>query len=238
MYKIKEFAKLTGVSVRALHHYDEIGLLHPEDITESGYRLYGKKSLETMQQILTYKELEFSLDKIKKILKSKEYNLETALFEQKELIELKQKRLDKILTLIDKMIVNKGEIMEKDFHEAYAKEAEQKWGESDAYKESQRRYKSYSPEKLKEIEEEQTQNFRDLANLMDREISDTAVQLQVAKARDFITKYWYDCSLEIFEGLGQMYVADERFTKNIDKYGVGLAHFFSEAIAYYVKNNR
>jgi DNA-binding transcriptional MerR regulator len=245
MIKIKAFAQKMGVSIRMLRHYDQIGLLQPESVTEAGYRLYGKRSERLMEEILLFKELEFPLEQIVEIIYSPNYDRDSALKAHKELIRLKQARYKRIDRLIDSMLENKenkmSEIKEalsakeiKAHQATYAQEAEQKWGESDAYKESQKRYKSYSDAELEAISKEQGQIYSDLATMMERGVEDDAVQAKVHEAREFITKYWYECSVEMFEGLGQMYIQDARFTKNIDKFGEGLAQFLSDAIDYYV----
>lgn len=158
---IKEFAKLTGVSVRTLHYYDEIGLLKPFAVDEqNGYRFYDGQSLQRMQEILFYRELDFSLKEIQQILSSPDYDKQTALAGQKRLLTLKKERLERLISALEGAM--KGEEItmnvfdNSDFEtqrEAYAKEAQEKWGSTDAYKESAEKTSCYSKEKWKEVNE-------------------------------------------------------------------------------------
>ena len=137
--KVKEVADLVGISVRTLHHYDEIGLLIPEDMTQAGYRIYSEKNLEHLQQILFFKELGFSLKKIKEIMESPTFNRQEALTKQHQMLLEKRKRIDQMIWTIEKTIQHsKGDITmtneEKfkgfDFsHNPYEEEAREKWGD-------------------------------------------------------------------------------------------------------------
>ena len=145
--QIKEFAKFTGVSVRTLHYYDEIGLLEPAYVDEhTGYRYYDEKSILRMQEILFYRELDFSLKSIDEILSSPNYDKDKALKEQKKLLMLKKERLEKLILAIDDAV--KGENVMKAFDnsefEKYKTEAKERWGKTDAYKEHAEKTKNYS----------------------------------------------------------------------------------------------
>ena len=251
MYKISEFSKLCGMSIRMLRHYDEIGLLVPYSTTNKGYRVYDDANLKKAQEILLFKELEFSLSEITEILGSKNYNPNDALHMQKNLLTLKRERLDKIIDFIDELLNNKEISMKDTLNKAldksvidntklmYAKEAKQRWNTTSEYKQSQERMSSYSQEELEQIQEEQAKIYKDLAQLMSKGIKDEEVQNKVHEVRMFISKYWYECTIDIFSSLGEMYVSDERFTKNINKAaGAKLSPFLSEAIAYYCDQNR
>lgn len=141
--KIREFARLTGVSVRTLHFYDEIGLLKPSSVDEqNGYRFYDEQTLMRMQEILFYRELNFSLKEIRMILSSPDYDKQNALKEQKHLLTLKKERLERIISALDSAmkgeIVNMNVFDNSEFEEKrneYAKEAREKWGDTAAYKE-------------------------------------------------------------------------------------------------------
>ena len=158
---IKEFAKLTGVSVRTLHYYDEIGLLKPSSVDEqNGYRFYDERCLERMQEILFYRELDFPLKDIQAIIFSPDYDKQIALKEQKHLLTLKKNRLEGLITALDGAM--KGEnftmnIFDNSEFEAqreqYAKEAKEKWGSTAAYKESAEKTCGYSKKKWNEINE-------------------------------------------------------------------------------------
>ncbi len=249
MYKINEVSKLTGVSIRMLHHYDKIGLLSPSKRTDSNYRIYNDEDITRLYQILLFKELEFPLQEIKQILDDKEFNREEALKVQRNLIFEKKKRLERILESIDDTIENLGgETMSKNnfkafnyqevkkHQEKYKEETEKRYGNSDSYKESQEKTSKYSKNDWENIMEEASVIYEELSKLMDKDPSDEKVQELIEKWRNHITTNFYNCTVEIFRGLAFMYVGDERFTKNIDKYGEGLAQFMSDAMIIYCDN--
>ena len=239
---IKEFADFTGVSVRTLHYYDEIGLLKPS-ITDknNGYRYYNEESAERMFEIIFLRELDFSLKSIKDILSSPDYNKKEAYRKQKELLLLKKSRLDRLILALEK--AEKGEfdmktLNNKEYENAknsYEKEVKEKWGHTDAYKQSQKKTTGYSQEKQKDINEGLMAVFADFAKAMNSGLSAESVEaVAVAeKLQAYITENFYTCTPQILAGLGQMYVADERFKHNIDKHGEGTAAFICEAIKIY-----
>ena len=240
--QIKEFAGLTGVSVRTLHYYDEIGLLKPSYVDEqNGYRFYDENSLERMQEILFYRELDFSLKSIAEILASPNYDKRQALAEQKRLLTLKKDRLERLIAALEQ--AEKGEITMSAFdnseyetaRQQYEDEAKQRWGGTDAYKQSQAKTAGYSKDKWNDVLGGLNGAFAEFAvcrNGGHTPDSDAAQQL-VKKLQDYITANFYHCTDEILAGLGQMYVCDERFKKNIDKNGEGTAEFVAEAIKIY-----
>lgn len=249
MYMINEISKLTGVSIRMLHHYDKIGLLVPSKRTDANYRMYSDEDVAKLYQILLFKELEFSLQEIKTILQDENFDREKALKEQRNLIIKKKNRLEKIIESIDDTINNfGGNVMNKNnfkafdyedikkHEEKYKEETERKYGKTDAYKESKEKTSKYSKNDWENIMGEAESIYVELSKLMDKEPSDEQVQLLVEKWRNHITENFYNCTIEIFRGLALMYVADERFTKNIDKYGEGLAQFLSDAMNIYCDN--
>ncbi len=252
MYKVSEVFKLTGVTVRMLHHYDKIGLLVPSEKTESGYRVYNEDDITRLYQILIFKELKFSLSDIKKILDDSNFDREKALINQRKMIENQKQRLENILNSIDETILSlKGDgIMSKNnfkvfnyeevkkHEEKYAEETKNKYGKSDAYKESKEKTSNYTKNDWNNIMGEADDIYSRLADLMNRDISDSEVQGLVEEWRNHISKNFYNCTVDIFRGLALMYVADERFTKNIDKYKKGLAQFLSDAMNYYCDNNK
>lgn len=250
MYKINEVSKLTGVSIRMLHHYDKIRLLEPSKRTDSNYRMYNDDDIARLYQILLFKELEFPLQEIKQILDDKDFNREEALKVQRNLIFEKKKRLERILESIDDTIENLGgNVMSKDnfkafgyeevkkHQEKYKEETEKRYGKSDAYRESQGKTSKYSKNDWENIMQEAGAIYEELYKLMDKDPSDEKVQELIEKWRNHITTNFYNCTIEIFRGLALMYVGDERFTKNIDKYGEGLAKFMSDAMNIYCDNN-
>lgn len=247
-YKIKEVADIVGVSVRTLHHYDQIGLLKPESLTTAGYRLYSDHDLENLQQILFFKELGFSLNEIREILENPAFDRKQALESHKKILLEKKKRLEGIIHLVEKTIyrIEGGINMDnKEMFDAfdmseiekqqrkYAEEVKEKYGNTDAYKESQKKTSGYTKKDWGDISIKSDEIYKRLASLMDKDIDDPEVQEVIGNWRQFITDNFYQCTLEIFRGLGDLYVSDERFTKNIDKYHAGLAEFMRKAIHYY-----
>ena len=239
--QIKEFSRFTGVSVRTLHYYDEIGLLKPARVDKStGYRYYDEHSLLRMQEILFYRELDFPLKHIEEILTSPNYDKHKALQAQKEMLILKKERLERLIFAIDG--ATKGENVMKAFDntefEKYKAEAQEKWGSTDAYKEHQEKTKGYSKDKWNSMAAGMDAIMGQFAASMKQgDAPDSAAAQDLVKAlQSHITENYYTCTKEILFGLGQMYVTDERFKANIDKHGDGTAAFICEAIRTYCKN--
>ena len=240
---IREFAKLTGVSVRTLHYYDEIGLLKPSAVDEqNGYRFYDEESLTRRQEILFYRELDFPLKDIQDILTSPDYDKHNALKEQKHLMLLKKERLERLITALDSAM--KGEKLTMNVfdnsefeaqRELYAKEAKEKWGNTEAYKESAEKTKGYSKEKWDEVNKGMDSLMAEFAECMKNGVAPDSDEAQalVKKWQDYISNNYYTCTNEILRGSGVMYTADERFRANINKHGDGTAEFMCEAIEVY-----
>lgn len=240
---VSELAKRALVSVRTLHYYDEIGLLKPAYITDANYRYYNEESLRRLELILYYRELDFPLTEIAEILNKSDFDRDLALAQQARLLKLKRDRLTRLIAQLETSI--KGGAMSfeefdmseiEEAKEKYGKEAEERWGHTDAYQESARKAKSYGPQDWERIKNEQDVIYRGFAELAAQgadPASEEARTLVIAW-QDNITRNFYHCTNEILAGLGQMYVADPRFTTTIDKYGEGTAAFKSAAIAAYV----
>ena len=238
--QIKEFAEITGVSVRTLHYYDEIGLLVPAHVDRfTGYRYYDKNSLLRMQEILFYRELDFSLKSIGEILSSPNYDKNKALNEQKHLLILKKERLEKLISAIDGAV--KGEnvmtVFDNSEFEKYKAEAKEKWGTTSAYKEYTEKTKDHSDQRWNNLAEGMDCIMAEFAVCMrNGETPDSAgAQKLVKTLQNYITENCYLCTNEILAGLGQMYVADERFRNNIDKHADGTAEFICKATEIYCK---
>lgn len=241
---IKEFAKLTNVSVRTLHYYDEIGLLKPSFVDEqNGYRCYDEKALERMQQILFYRELDFSLKSISEILSSPNYDKYQALVRQKELLILKRQRLDRLIDAIDDSMKGVNTMDMKAFdnteyenaRDEYMQEARERWGDTKAYREYLDKTKDFSVEKMNNAEAQLDMIFAEFAECMTggSEFSDCKAQRIAEKLQMHITENYYKCTTDILSGLAWMYVDDERFKNNIDRHGKGTAEYASKAIEYY-----
>ncbi|MBB6478954.1 MerR family transcriptional regulator [Spirochaeta isovalerica] len=248
MYKVKEMAEMAGISVRTLHHYDRIGLLIPKKVGENGYRLYSEENISQLQQILFLRELDFSLETIKEMMADPSFGGVDALGRQRELLLKKRNRLDRIITALDETITarQEGKVMEKkkmfdafdmkeieEHQEKYAAEVKERWGNTDAYRESSRRTKKYGEKEWAAIKAESEDIYKTLVSLMDSDPDDKAVQDQIERWKQHMTKWFYQVNNEMLAGLGEMYVDDPRFTKNIDKYGEGLAVFIRDAIRVY-----
>lgn len=248
MYKVKEVADLASVSVRTLHHYDHIGLLSPSEVSDSGYRIYGEAELARLQQILFFKEMDFSLEKVKRILDDPDFNEEEALEHHREILMKKKKRLERLIHSVDQTLgtVRGGERMAEEerfepfnkseieaHQKRYEKEVEERWGGTDAYKESKRKTTGYSDEDWKRIQDEGDRIDRDLVARMDQGPENEEVQRLIGEKRRHISNNFYECKPEIFRGLADMYVNDPRFQKNIDQWKEGYAQFLSKAIHTY-----
>lgn len=244
--RVKEVAELVGVSVRTLHYYDEIGLLTPDSTTESGYRLYSDDNLDTLQQILFFRELGFSLKEIKRILGSPSFNRQEALIMHRKMLRKKRDQLDKMLRTIDKTIKHlKGELQmtneEKfrgfDFsHNPYEEEARKIWGDK-AVDDSNTKIACMSEDKQRALVEEMESIYRRLAALRHGPPESDEAQAAIKAWYDLLNANFSTYSPETFKTLGQMYVDDERFTESIDRFGKGLAVFMRNAMAVFADRN-
>lgn len=239
MKTVNEVSKLTGVSVRALHHYDAIGLLNPTQVTDAGYRLYDDTALARLQTILLFRELQFPLKEIKSILDSPDFNREQALKQQIGLLELQRRQLDTLISFAREIIetgVNNMDFsaFDKTEIEQYKAEVKERWGKTDAYKEYEQKTAGQSEKVQTEAAEKLMQVFAEFGKIKHLAPESDAAQALVKELRQCITENYYDCTKPILESLGQMYVGDERFKANIDaRGGVGTAEFASKAIEIY-----
>ncbi|MDQ0340782.1 DNA-binding transcriptional MerR regulator [Caldalkalibacillus uzonensis] len=244
---VKEVADLVGISVRTLHYYDEIGLLTPEETTPSGYRLYSDDNLETLQQILFFKELGFPLKQIKEIISSPSFNRLEALQQHRKMLLEKRSRIDRMINTIDKTIQHmKGEIQmtnkEKfegfDFsHNPYEQEARERWGD-EAVDNMTAKINNLSTEEREAMSKTANAIYNKLAALRHGSPESEEAQAAIKEWYDFLNENFGHYSLEAFKGLGQMYVDDERFTETIDQFGDGLAKFMRDAMAIYADNDQ
>ncbi len=242
-YTVGEVGRLAGVSVRTLHHYDEIGLVPPSEHSDAGYRLYTHQDLEQLQQVLFYKELGFGLDEIAKLMAGQHDRMD-ALTQQRELIAERMIRLETMLELIDKTLASieggipmtKEEMFEVfgDFDPSeYEDEVRERWGDTDAYRESTRRTKSYSKQDWQRFKNESDEINNQIASLMDEGVApdDPRAMDAVERHRLQIDEWFYPCSRQMHAGLGRMYVADPRFTATYEKIRPGMAQYMCDAIA-------
>lgn len=242
MLTVNEVSKLTGVSVRSLHHYDAIGLLKPARVTEAGYRQYGDDELKRLQNILLFRELQFPLKQIRTILDSPDFDQREALAQQIRLLELQLEHTQKLISFARRLQEEGVETMdrkafdafEKEEMKQYEEEVRRRWGDTAAYGEYQRKAKGRTDAEQAEIASQLMERFAKIGRLRQGSPADQAAQEEVAGIQAFITEHYYQCTDEILRGLGEMYVGDERMKRNIDKAGgEGTAAFVSQAIALY-----
>ena len=241
MYTVKQLSSLAGVSPRTLHYYDEIGLLKPTTVEENGYRRYGEQAVFQLQQILFYKELGLSLDKIGEIVGRPDFDLLQALERHKSALRNRQEHLVRLIETVDQTISHlKGktkmndqklfEVFSEDQQKEYEKEAAERWPET--YKENARRWKSYTDADKKRIGEEGEAVYRDLVAAMDQGPGSEIVQKIVARWHEHL-RYFYEPGVELLRGLGHMYVDDPRFAATFAKIHPDLAQFHQQAIDIY-----
>ena len=241
MKTVHEVSQLTGVSVRTLHHYDDIGLLNPTEVTEAGYRLYDDTALERLQHILLFRELQFPLKDIKEILDSPDFDRNRALEQQIELLTLKKEHLENLI-MFARGIKWLG-VRYMDFSafdtkkmDEYATAAKESWGKTEAYKEFEEKSKDWTEDTTQNIAKEMMTLFVEFGDLMKTGHAPDSVeaQAQVKKLQEYITDNFYNCTPQILAGLGKMYSGGGEFTENIDKAGgEGTAEYSSKAIEIY-----
>lgn len=236
---VKEVSELTGVSIRTLHYYDEIGLLHPSEVTEAGYRLYDDTKLERLQQILLFRELEFPLKEIKEILDAPNFDRNRALQQQIDLLTLKKEHLENLISFA--IGIKALGVKHMDFSafdtkkiDEYSKRAKEQWGKTDAYKEFEEKSKDWTEDTTKNIANDMMKLFVIFGEMKEKDPAAEEVQVMVARLQAYITEHFYNCTNEILLSLGKMYSGGGEFTENIDKAGgEGTAEFTAKAIEIY-----
>ena len=237
MWTVKQVSRITGVSVRTLHHYDAIGLLKPAKVTDAGYRLYDDTALRRLQNILLFRELQFPLKEIKAILDSPDFDPTAALEQQIRLLEMQRRHIDDLISFA-RALQQKGVNM-MDFKafdtsemEQYKAEAKARWGDTEAYRECAR--KEAAGADFAKSGREMMELFAGFGALRQLPPDAPAVQEKVTALQTFITEHYYTCTKEMLNSLGQMYTQDERFRQNIDRVsGEGTAAFVKLAIEAY-----
>lgn len=239
-YRISEVARLAGVSVKTLRHYDAIGLLSPTARTGSNYRLYDDAALLRLQQIMLGRELGLSLDDIQRSLDEARFDLRAALLRQRGALEERAQTTHRMIHAIDRALAaldREGEVDMKEVFDGfdpaqYEDEAKQRWGHTDAYAESARRTKSYTKEDWARFKEEQAAITGDAVRAKEagKRPDDVEVMDIAERARLSIDKWFYPCSHAMHRGLADLYENDPRFAANIDKAAEGLTPFLSAAI--------
>ncbi len=233
---VREVSRLTGVSIRALHHYDRIGLLKPDAVSGSGYRLYGPSSLERLQLILLYRELQFPLKDIAVILDSPAFDRDRALDQQIELLTLRREHLENLIELA-KGIRLKGvdslsfEPFDRKKIDEYAREARNSWADTPAYREYEQKSAGRSREDEAALGAGLMNLLAGFAELMDGPADAPWARAQVERLRDYITEHYYSCTPQILRALAAMYAGGGSMTENIDRSSrPGVAAFAARAI--------
>jgi len=242
-YTVQQLADLAGVSVRTLHHYDEIGLLTPARLQGNEYRIYEEAELMRLQQILFFRELEFSLDDIKKIVSDPAFDMQAALRDHRRMIEAKQKRLSGLIGTIDTTLAKLSgtkEVSDEELFEAfwekheteYVAEAEQRWGNTDAYKQSKERTKHFTKEDYKRMAKDGDLFMQKFPPIMSKGPYSKDAQELIAQHFEGLRTF-YEPTLELYRGLGTMYVEDDRFRAYYAKYHKDLPEFMRDAMHAY-----
>lgn len=241
MMTVNKVSKLTGVSVRTLHYYDQINLLSPAATTDSGYRLYDDAGLERLQQILLFKELGFSLKDIKKIIDSPEFDKKKAIAMQIDLLKIKKEHIENMLAFAEKIEVTGDykmnfNIFDNTKIEQYKEAAKKEWGNTDAYLEYEKKTADYSSSKQELLAQNMMNIFKEFGKNKECPPESENVRRLVEKLQNFITENYYTCTDEILCSLGQMYGAGGKMTENIDAAGgKGTAEFAAQAIKEFCK---
>jgi DNA-binding transcriptional MerR regulator len=239
---IGEVAALADVTVRTLHHYDRIGLLSPSGRTGSGYRQYAAGDLDRLHQVLLYRELGFPLEEIATVLDAPGADPAEHLRRQHRLLVDRLERTRAMVAAVEKEMEARAvginltpeerfEVFGEHDPSQYAAEAEERWGETDAWKQSQQRARSYSKEDWLRIRDEGADVEARLAAALRGGVpADSEQAMDLAEAhRQHIGRWFYECSPEMHAGLGRMYVEDERFTAHYEQIAPGLAQYVSTA---------
>lgn len=247
-YSVKQLAKLAGVSVRTLHLYDQNGLLKPAIRTEARYRMYGEAELLRLQQILFYKELDFSLQAIQDILNDPHFDLIQALESHKQALHSRQERIQTLVATIDttihrlktKQMLSHEELYEglpKETASTYRNEAITKYG-AETVETSEKHLRSLGKEGFQQLKAEMEDIAGKLTAMMQEDPHSAIVQQQIARHYHNIRGFWGtvqspDLQAEAYAGLGDLYVADERFTMVDGKANPEYAQFLQKAMQYF-----
>ena len=239
MKTVKEVSRLTGVSVRTLHHYDAIGLLKPTRVTEAGYRLYDDGALGRLQNILLFRELQVPLKEINTILDSPGFEPMEALEQQIGLLELRRQHLEGLIAHARQIqktgVIDMGfNAFDKSQMNEYAAQARAKWGTTEAYREFQQKTAGQTPEQMQSTGDALMDIFTEFGAIRHTAPDSDEAQALVAKLQGFITDNYYTCTKQILRGLGRMYIAGDSMTENINRAGGdGTADFAHRAIEVY-----
>ena len=244
-WKVSEVAALARVTVRTLHHYDRLGLVAPRARSNAGYRLYGPRDLERLQQVLFFRELGFPLREVRRIMTDRRFDRKAALAAQRSLLIKKMDQLRVMVDAVDRALsaaaAGRHDMDAKQMFDGvggfdprnYEDEVRRRWGGTDAGQEAARRTAKYTPKQWTDIRAEAAKITGDLAACFDRgtAAADQAAMDVAERHRQHIERWYYPCSHTMHVGLGKMYVADPRFAQNYEQVRPGLAAYMRDAIA-------
>ena len=244
MMTVHEVSRISGVSIRTLHHYDHIGLLPATALSESGYRLYDDAALERLQQILIYRELQFPLKEIKAILDAPNYEQTKALEQQIQLLKMRREHLMNLIDLAEGIKLTGVKAMRFEAFDTkkideYAEQAKKSWGATPEYREFEEKNRDRTLGEIRDLGSRLMEIIAEFGTLKDLPVNDDAVQAQVRKLQAFISEHYYHCSNEILSSLGAMYAGGGSMTENIDAAGgEGTAEFVNAAIQAYIAGKK
>ena len=241
MKTVTDIAKITGVSVRTLHHYDAIGLLKPTEVTEAGYRLYDDAALERLYLILLFRELEFPLKEIQGILDAPDFDRNRILERQVELLKAKANHLQTLIHLANGIkLIGVKHLEFNNWNpkkiDEYQAQAETLYGRTEAWQEYTQKAKNRTKEQNKNINDKVMDFFVELGKIKHLPADSMEAQTWVKELQTFFTENFYTCTPQILKGLGEMYAGGGSMTENIDAAGgKGTGAFALEAIKIYCK---
>lgn len=242
MRTVGEVATLAGVTVRTLHHYDDIGLVSPSGRSPAGYRLYDDDDLERLQTVLFYRELGFALDDIRAVMTAAEFDRGRALREQRDLLHAEAQRLDRLIAAVEDAITahEQGATMSDEAkfevfgesHRAWQQEAEQRWGDTDAWAQSRRRTAAFTRADWQAVKAESERIMQHIAEVYrsGAACDDVAAMDAVEAHRRQITERFYDCSPAQHADIAELYVQDPRFSATYEAIEPGLAVWVRDAV--------
>ncbi len=247
MYTVKELSKLAGITVRTLHHYDQIGLLKPTQVGGNGYRYYGDEALYRLQQILFYRYLDMPLDEIKRIMDRRDFDVLKALKAHRASLQSEMQRMRLLISTIDETMEHlKGRArmspnklfagFSEEEQEKHAEEAAQRW-DAETVQSSNQRWKSYSASEKRRIIDEGNAVYTDLVDVRAQGAGSKAVQGVIARWHKHMQYFWSPNDDQLLD-LADLYTRDSRFRANYDKFSPGLAEFMREAVKVYVSNHK
>lgn len=240
---VGQVAEAVGVTVRTLHHYDEVGLLSPSVRNAAGYRLYDETDLARLRTIVVYRRLGFALDEVRRLLDDPDADVADHLRRQRDVLVTRLDETRELLAAIDRALEaemtgthltpeEQRELFGEEWSDELTREAEKRWGDTDAWRQSQARVSTYGNDDWSRIRDEADRIEQRFADVMaSGQAPDSAQARAVAREhREHIAHWFYDCSEQLHRSLGQMYVADPRFTAHYDRRTPGLAAYVSAAI--------